>query len=134
VGVSRLPGVSTGPPEARGGENDTCSKRRGRGRKERSSKALRPHPWCVSWNEGRHAAELVTPELTLVRVADKEALNKYATARTAAGAGKHLKANLSQLFGFDLLTRLEMIAVGSTGAAGPMLTSSKCGRRRVEWR
>ena len=30
--------------------------------------------------------ELVTPELTLVRVADKEALDKYATARTAAGA------------------------------------------------
>ena len=30
--------------------------------------------------------ELVTPELTLVRVADKEALNEYATARTAAGA------------------------------------------------
>jgi hypothetical protein len=29
---------------------------------------------------------LVTPELTLVRVADKEALDKYATARTAAGA------------------------------------------------
>ena len=47
--------------------------------------------------------ELVTPELTLVRVADKEALNEYATARTAAGArvDKHLKANLSQLLGFD---------------------------------
>jgi hypothetical protein len=47
--------------------------------------------------------ELVTPELTLVRVADKEALNEYATARTAAGASvdKHLKANLSQLLGFD---------------------------------
>ena len=32
--------------------------------------------------------ELFTPELTLVRVADKEALDKdkYATARTAAGA------------------------------------------------
>jgi hypothetical protein len=43
--------------------------------------------------------ELVTPELTLIRVADKEALNEYATARTAAGASvdKHLKANLSQL-------------------------------------
>ncbi len=40
----------------------------------------------------------VTPELTLVRV-DKEALNEYATARTAAGASVdgHLKANLSQL-------------------------------------
>ena len=47
--------------------------------------------------------ELVTPELTLVRVADKEELNEYATARTAAGArvDKHLKANLSQLLGFD---------------------------------
>ena len=47
--------------------------------------------------------ELVTPELTLVRVADKEALDKYATARTAAGArvDYHLKGNLSQLLGFD---------------------------------
>jgi hypothetical protein len=46
---------------------------------------------------------LVTPELTLVRVADKEVLNEYATARTAAGASvdRHLKANLSQLLGFD---------------------------------
>jgi hypothetical protein len=46
--------------------------------------------------------ELDTPELTLVRV-DKEALNEYATARTAAGASvdRHLKANLSQLLGFD---------------------------------
>ncbi|KOO20871.1 hypothetical protein Ctob_003941 [Chrysochromulina tobinii] len=45
--------------------------------------------------------ELVTPELTLVRVADKEVLNEYATARTAAGASvdRHLKANLSQLLG-----------------------------------
>ena len=36
--------------------------------------------------------ELVTPELTLVRVADKEALDKdkYATARTAAGANYQL--------------------------------------------
>ncbi len=44
----------------------------------------------------------VTPELMLVRV-DKEALNEYATARTAAGASvdRHLKANLSQLLGFD---------------------------------
>ena len=35
---------------------------------------------------------LVTPELTLVRVADKEALDKdkYATARTAAGANYQL--------------------------------------------
>ena len=86
------------------------SKRRGRGRNEGASPTYL-RAWCVSWNEGRHAAELVTPELTLVRVADKEALNKYATARTAAGASvdKHLKANLSQLLGFDLLTRLEMI-------------------------
>ena len=78
--------------------------------------------------------ELVTPELTLVRVADKEALNEYATARAAAGASvdKHLKANLSQLT--CVLSRLEVIAVGSTGVAGPMLTSSECGRRRDEWR
>ena len=34
--------------------------------------------------------ELVTPELTLVRIADKEALDKYATARTAAGANYQL--------------------------------------------
>ena len=47
--------------------------------------------------------ELVTPELTLVRLADKEALDKYATARTAAGArvNYQLKANLAQLLGFD---------------------------------
>ena len=47
--------------------------------------------------------ELVTPELTLVRIADKEALDKYATARTAAGArvNYQLKANLAQLLGFD---------------------------------
>ena len=47
--------------------------------------------------------ELVTPELTLVRIAHKEALDKYATARTAAGArvNYQLKANLAQLLGFD---------------------------------
>ena len=52
--------------------------------------------------------ELVTPELTLVRVADKEELNEYATARTAAGArvDKHLKANLSQLLGFDQVGKM----------------------------
>ena len=32
--------------------------------------------------------ELVTPELTLVRVADKEALNEYATARTTVEFGE----------------------------------------------
>ena len=82
-GVSRLPGVSTGPSEARGGaktrhvQNDAIVKRR---RfvimRDRKTKAVMP--------------ELVTPELTLVRVADKEALDKYATARTAAGANYQL--------------------------------------------
>jgi hypothetical protein len=79
------------PRRRGGGENLTCSKRRDRGTKalrhyaDRGTKAVMP--------------ELVTPELTLVRVAHKEALNEYATARTAAGASvdKHLKANLSQL-------------------------------------
>ena len=96
-----------------------------------------------SWNEGDFMSahrgtkvmpELVTPELTLVRVADKEALDKYATARTAAEArvNYQLKGNLSQLT--CVLSRLEVIAVGSTGVAGPMLTSSECGRRRDEWR
>ena len=66
-------------PRGRGGaKTKTCSKRRDRGTKalrhyaDRGTKAVMP--------------ELVTPELTLVRVADKEALDKYATARTAAGA------------------------------------------------
>ena len=77
--------------------------------------------------------ELVTPELTLVRIADKEALDKYATARTAAGArvNYQLKANLAQLLGFD---QVGSDRYGSTGVAGPMLTSSKCCRRRDEWR
>jgi len=78
--------------------------------------------------------ELVTPELTLVRVADKEALDKYATARTASGArvNYQLKGILSQLT--CVLTRLEGWTVGSTGVAEPMLMSRKCGKRRDEWR
>jgi hypothetical protein len=84
-----------------------------------------------SWNEGRHAG---APELTLVRVADKEALDKYATARTAARArvNYQLKGILSQLT--RVLTRLEGWTVGSTGVAEPMLMTSKCGKRRDEWR
>ena len=119
-------GLVRGPRRRGGAKTSTCSKRRDRGTKalrhyaDRGTKAVMP--------------ELVTPELTLIRVADKEALNEYATARAAAGASvdKHLKANLSQLT--CVLSRLEVIAVGSTGVAGPMLTSSECGRRRDEWR
>ena len=46
---------------------------------------------------------LVTPELTVYDIADKEALNSYAKARTAAGSRVNfaLKANLEQLLEFD---------------------------------
>ena len=72
--------------------------------------------------------ELVTPELTLVRVADKEALDKYSTVRTASGArvNYQLKGILSQLT--CVLTRLEGWTVGSTGVAEPMFMSRKCGK------
>ena len=70
-------------PRRRGGakttrvQNDAIVKRRRFvTMRDRKTKAVMP--------------ELVTPELTLVRVADKEALDKYATARTAAGANYQL--------------------------------------------
>ena len=105
---------------AGGAVRRTCSKRRDRG-----SKALRHYA-----NRGTKAVmpELVTPELTLVRVADKEALDKYSTARTASGArvNYQLKGILSQLT--CVLTRLEGWTVGSTGVAEPMFMSRKCGK------
>ena len=79
-------GLVRGPRRRGGAKTTTCSKRRDRG-----TKALRHY--------ADRGTKAVMPELTLIRVADKEALNEYATARTAAGASvdKHLKANLSQL-------------------------------------
>jgi hypothetical protein len=119
-------GLVRGPRRRGGRKLFTCSKRRDRGTKalrhyaDRGTKAVMP--------------ELVTPELTLVRVADKEALDKYATVRTASGArvNYQLKGILSQLT--CVLTRLEGWTVGSTGVAEPMLMSRKCGKRRDEWR
>ena len=66
------------PPRGRGGaKTKTCSKRR-----DRETKVV----FCRLDRGTKVMSALVTPELTLVRVADKEALDKYATARTAAGA------------------------------------------------
>ena len=74
------------PSEARGGENDTT-------RVQNDAIVKRKGVFCRLDRKTKVMPELVTPELTLVRVADKEALDKYATARTAAGArvDYHLK-------------------------------------------
>ena len=48
---------------------------------------------------------LLTPERTVQFIADKNALDDYAKARSAAGwlVDKHLKANLAQLLEFDMV-------------------------------
>ena len=72
------------PPRGRGGaKTKTCSKRR-----DRETKVV----FCRLDRGTKVMPALVTPELTLVRVADKEALDKdkYAMARTAAGANYQL--------------------------------------------